>query len=142
MTPLDALQEALAAEHAAVAVLGELGGRLSASRYPRQAGLIRSAYETHRGRRDHLVAEVDRRGSTPVAPAPAYVVRSEDRSADNLVGIALRTEERCAEAYAQLVAGTTGAERRWAVAALTDSARRSLTLGGRPTAFPGLPELS
>ena len=142
MSVVDALQDALTAEHAAVAVLAEVGGRLSASQYPRQSSLVRSAYETHRGRRDHLLAEVSRRGATPVAPAPAYSVRSEDRSADNLLAIALRTEERCAEAYAQLVAGTTGAQRRWAVAALTDSARRSLTLGGRPTAFPGLPELA
>lgn len=142
MSALDALQQALSAEHAAVAVLAEVGGRLSAAQYPRQAALLRSTYETHRGRRDHLTAQIRRLDATPVAPAPAYAVRSEDRSADNLVAIALRTEERCAEAYAQLVAGTTGPQRRWAVAALTDSARRSLTLGGRPAAFPGLPELS
>jgi hypothetical protein len=142
MSTLDALQQALRAEHAAVAVLAEVGGRLSVSKDPREVALVRSAYETHRGRRDHLVAEIGRRGATPVAPAPAYAVGSENRSADNLVAIALRTEERCAEAYAALVAGTTGAQRRWAVTALTDSARRSLTLGGRPSAFPGLPELS
>lgn len=142
MSQVQALQEALAAEHAAVQVLAELGGRISASRYPRESALIRAAYETHRGRRDQLVGEISRRGATPVAPAPAYVVDSDNRSAGNLVSVALRTEQRCSEAYAQLVAGTTGAQRRWAVDALTDSARRSLTLGARPAPFPGLPELA
>lgn len=141
MSQVDAVQDTLAAEHAAVAVLAELGGRISASAHPREAALIRSAYETHRGRRDRLVTEVTRLGSTPVGPAAAYAVDSADRSAGNLVRIARRTEERCSETYAQMVAGTAGGLRRWAVAALTDSARRALTFGAAPSAFPGLPEL-
>lgn len=141
MSQVEAVQQALAAEHAAVAVLAELGGRISASAHPREASLIRSAYETHRGRRDHLVTQVSLRGSTPVAPAPAYAVDSADRSPSNLLRIARRTEERCGEAYAQMVAGTAGPLRRWAVSALTDTARRALSLGGAPSAFPGLPEL-
>lgn len=142
MSRLDALQETLAAEHAAVAVLAELGGRISSSQHPRPAALIIAAYDTHRGRRDHLLAEVLRRGATPVAPAPAYAVASTNRSPANLLGIALRTEQRCAEAYAEMVAGTAGGQRAWAVAALTDSARRALSLGGSPSPFPGLPELA
>ena len=141
MSRLDALQNTLAAEHAAVAVLAELGGRISSSQHPGPSQLIRSAYDSHRGRRDHLIAEVTRRGAVPVVPAPAYAVDSTDRAPDSLLRVALRTEERCGEAYAQLVAATTSALRRWAVTALTDSARRSLTLGGAPSAFPGLPEL-
>lgn len=141
MTRLDAIQDTLTAEHAAVAVLAELGGRISTSQHPGPSQLIRSAYDSHRGRRDHLVAEVARRGATPVAPAPAYAVDSTNRSPGSLLRVALRTEERCGEAYAQMVAATTGALRRWAVGALTDSARRSLTLGGAPSPFPGLPEL-
>ena len=141
MSQLDVLQQTLAAEHAAVAVLAELGGRISASQHPGPSALIRAAYDSHRGRRDHLLAEVVRRGATPVAPSPAYAVDSARRSPANLLRIALRTEQRCAEAYAQMVAGTTGRPRRWAIDALTDSARRSLTLGGDPSPFPGLPEL-
>jgi hypothetical protein len=141
VSQVEAVQRTLAAEHAAVAVLAELGGRVSTSDHPAESALIRSAYETHRGRRDQLVAEVGRRGATPVAPAPAYAVDSEDRSASNLVRLARRTEQRCGEAYAQMVAGTAGPLRRWAVRALTDSARRALTLGATPSAFPGLPEL-
>lgn len=141
MSQVEAVQRTLAAEHAAVAVLAELGGRISSSDHPAESSLIRSAYETHRGRRDHLLAQVRRRGVTPVAPAAAYAVASEDRSATNLVRIARLTELRCSEAYAQMVAGTAGPLRRWAVGALTDSARRSLALGARPSPFPGLPEL-
>lgn len=141
MSQLDALQETLAAEHAAVAVLAELGGRISSSQHPRPALLIRTAYDAHRGRRDQLLAEVLQRGAIPVAPAPAYAVDSTSRSPSNLVGIALRTEQRCAESYAAMVAGTAGRQRAWAVAALTDSARRALTLGASPSPFPGLPEL-
>jgi hypothetical protein len=142
MSAVEALQQALAAEHAAVHVLAELGGRISASQSPRQASLLRSAYETHRGRRDQLMSELGRLGATPTPPAPAYAVDSEDRAASHLVAVALRTEQRSAEAYAEMVAGTTGRLRRWAVAALAESARRQLTLGGRPGAFPGLAELS
>jgi hypothetical protein len=141
MSTVDALQETLVAEHAAVAVLAELGARVSVSESPGAAALIRTAYEAHRGRRDRLTGEVSRRGATPRTPEPAYSVDSEDRSASHLLRIALRTEQRCAEAYAAMVAGTAGPDRRWAVSALTDSARRALTLGGQASAFPGLAEL-
>lgn len=141
MTPVESMQQTLEAEHAAVQVLAELAGRISASASPGAASLIRSAYESHRARRDHLVGEIIRRGSTPPGAAPAYAVPSEDRSASNLLRLALRTETRCAEAYAEQVATTTGRTRRWAVDALSESARRSLTLGAAPSSYPGLPEL-
>ncbi len=142
MTPVAALQATLEAEHAAVAVLAELGGRVSASADPRAASLLRAAYETHRGRRDHLVGLLLRAGETPVAPAPAYAVDSTDRSAQHLLTIAQGIERRCSVDYAAMVSDSIGARRRWAIGALADSSRRLLTLGGRATAFPGLPELS
>ncbi len=135
------MQRTLETEHAAVQVLAELGGRISATASPAAASLIRSAYESHRGRRDFLVAEITRRGATPVGAEPAYAVPSDNRAAANLLRLALRTETRCAQAYAQLVASSTGRTRRWAVDALTESARRSLSLGAAPTAYPGLAEL-
>ncbi len=141
MAQLDAMQRTLEAEHAAVAVLGELGGRISTVSSPGPASLIRSAYESHRARRDHLVAEITRRGATPVGAEPAYALATDNRSATHLLDLALQTETRCAEAYAAQVASSTGRTRRWAVDALTESARRSLTLGARPSAYPGLSEL-
>jgi hypothetical protein len=78
----------------------------------------------------------------PVPPAAGYAVDDDSRDADRLTAAALRTEERCTAVYAQLVASSTGATRRWAVEALTDSALRALALGGTPAAYPGLPELA
>lgn len=141
MSEVDALQETLAAEHAAVLVLAELGGRVSTATAPGAAELIRSAHDAHRARRDALVTRITDQGATPVGAAPAYAVPSDDRSADHLLAVALRTETRCAQAYAEQVAATTGRSRRWAVDALLESARRSLSLGGAPSAYPGASEL-
>jgi hypothetical protein len=139
---VEAMQRTLGAEHAAVQVLAELGGRVSVAESPGPAELIRSAYESHRARRDFLVGEITRRGATPVGAEPAYDVDTADRSASTLLRTALRTETRCAEAYADQVARSTGRTRLWAVDALSESARRSLVLGGSPSAYPGLTELA
>ena len=141
MKPLAALQATLAAEHAAVYVYGVLGGRVSASQDPTTAARLEEAYAAHRARRDRLRAVVSATGHTPVPADAAYAVDAQDRSAAHLTGVALSTEERCSAVYAQLVASTSGAQRRWAVAALTDTALRSLTFGGRPETWPGAPEL-
>jgi hypothetical protein len=142
MTPLEALQATLAGEHAAVHVLATLGGLVSAGDDPGTAARLREAYEAHRARRDHLRTRITDLGVDPVPPAAGYAVDDGSRDADRLTAAALRTEERCAAVYAQLVASSTGATRRWAVEALTDSALRSLALGGTPSAYPGLPELA
>jgi len=139
--PVPALQATLAAEHAAVFVYGVLGGRVSAARDPSVAALLRSAYDTHRGRRDRLRAVISGLGRVPVAAEVAYEVSAQNRSAAHLAQVALDTERRCAVVYSQLVASSTGAQRRWAVEALTDAALRELTFGGEPEAWPGAPEL-
>ena len=141
MTPVEALQATLAAEHAAVAVYAVLGGRVSVTDFPEVAALIRTGYDTHRARRDLLRSQVSVRGGSPVGAAPAYDVAARTRDPARLLAVAASTEERCAEVYAQQVAGTSGDERRWAVEALRDAALRQLTLGGRPSAWPGLREL-
>lgn len=141
MTPLQALQDTLAAEHAAVYVYAVVGGRLSASAYPTDSRSVDDAYEVHRVRRDELRGVIAGLGHTPVAPAPAYRVPARRRAPGPLLSVARTTEERCAAVYAQLVAASTGARRRWAVEALTDSAVRVLDFGARPSAYPGLPEL-
>ena len=141
MTPLEGLQAALAAEHAAVHVFAVLGGRISASAEPDEAAALRAAYDVHRSRRDQLRGLVAGLGEVPVPAAPAYRVEAHDRDADVLVPVARETEERCAAVYAQLVAAAAGAERRWAVDALLDSAVRVLGFGARPRAYPGCPEL-
>jgi len=141
MRPVAALQATLAAEHAAVNVYGVVGGRLSAESNPTLAERFRTAYETHRARRDFLRSLLADRGATPTPAAAAYDVPVEGRDPLELTEVARETEERCAAVYAQLVGASTGSERRWAVDALTSTAVLVLTLGSEPTAFPGAPEL-
>jgi hypothetical protein len=139
--PAAALQATLAAEHAAVHVYAVLGGRLAGAENPATAERFRAAYETHRGRRDQLRSLIADSGATPEAAAAAYQVDARGRDHQRLLRVARQTEERCAAVYAQLVAGSTGRNRRWAIEALTDAALRHLELGGVASAYPGLPEL-
>jgi hypothetical protein len=140
--PRRALQETLAAEHAAVWVYGVLGGRIPASDNPDEAALLLAAYDVHRGRRDHLRTLLAGQGVTPTPPAPGYRLDADTRAPAGLLSAALDVERRCSEVYAQLVASSVGATRRWAADALADCAVRQLGFGGRPSAFPGAPELA
>jgi hypothetical protein len=141
LRPVPALQETLAAEHAAVHVYAVLGGRVSALEDPTVTERLRAAYEVHRARRDQLRSVIADLGRTPVAAAAGYEVDVHSRDAAELLRVARTTEERCAAFYAQLVASSVGGQRRWAIAALNDSAVRLLTLGGTADAYPGAEEL-
>jgi len=141
VTPLEALQATLAAEHAAVYAYAVLGGRVSTTRDPGTAAQLRAAYEVHRGRRDQLRSLLADRGAVPVPAEAAYQVDARTRESDVLRQVALSTERRCTAVDAQLVGSTAGDDRRWALTALTDAALRTLGFGGTPSAFPGLPEL-
>ena len=138
---LRALQETLAGEHAAVHVYAVLGGRVSTVSDPLTAERLRSGYEAHRARRDHLRSVIADRGGQPVAAAPGYRVDARTRDAAELLRVARLTEDRAAAVYAQLVARSSGGQRRWAVTALTDAAVRVLSLGGNAGVYPGAPEL-
>jgi hypothetical protein len=141
VTPLAALQQTLAGEHAAVYVYGVLGGRVSSSTHPSLATRIRSAYVTHRGRRDQLTAMVRAAGAQPVAADVSYRLPNQARTPDDLEAAARVTERRCAAVYATTVASTSRSERRWAIDALTDSSVRLLSFGGSPDPWPGAEEL-
>ncbi len=141
MTPVEALQTALAGEHAAVYVLGVVGGRLSASAQPGLAGLVEQAYVTHRGRRDQLVSMVRAAGAQPVAGDVSYRLPNPCRTVAQLRDAALATEHGCCQVYAAMVGATSRANRQWAIDALADSAVRELGFGGRAESFPGAPEL-
>ncbi|HSV37415.1 MAG TPA: ferritin-like domain-containing protein [Nocardioidaceae bacterium] len=142
MTPLESLQAALAGEHAAIHVYGVLGGRVSVSDAPATAAAVRSAYDTHRARRDQLHTLVRELGGEPVAPAVAYDLTGPATSTEQIESEARGLESRSAAVYAQAVASTVGAPRQWAIDALTDAAVRSLGFAGEPEAYPGLPELN
>ena len=126
----NALQSALAAEHAAVHAYGLVGGVLGLSATDTSA-----AYAVHRGRRDQLVTMIGRRA---VAAEPAYELPFEVSGPARARRLAARVEQRCADVYADVVASTTGANRLYAARALTDCAVRALGWGAEPEAFPGL----
>jgi hypothetical protein len=141
MTPLQALQQALAGEHAAVYVYGVLGARVSQSKEAVLSTELTNGYTTHRGRRDQLVARVTAAGGSPVAAALSYRLPNAASTSSQLRAAALVVEQRCSAVYAQLVGSTSRADRQLALGALVDSAVRELTFGGRPSAYPGVPEL-
>lgn len=137
MTPLDALQAALAGEHAAVYLTGVYGAQASASRQPVLYGHLVAAYREHRRSRDQLTALIRARGADPVAAEVAYVLPEAMGTAAELNDAALQVERRIAATFGQLVENTTGAERRWALVALDRAAVRQLEFRGTPEMFPG-----
>ena len=136
-----ALQEALAAEHAALYLYGVLGARTSQLASPALFATLTDCYREHRARRDRLRLMLRDAGAEPVAAAPAYDVPAGWTGAQAITVAALGLETASAEAMAALVARTTGEQRRWAQGALVWSAVRQLELGGGPQTWPGAPEL-
>jgi hypothetical protein len=136
--PVDALQQTLAAEHAAVFVLAALGGRASALPTSPMRAALDATYAVHVERRDRLRTLITARGAGPVAAEPAYRLPSPLDTADQIAAEALRVERSCATTYAALVAATSEAERRWALDALVTTAVGEDAFGGTPEALPGL----
>ena len=136
----EALQTALAAEHAAVYVLGTLGGRTSQTADPDLFLAISEAFAAHRLRRDELTAAIAGLDAEPVAAEAAYDVPPGLDRSDQIARVARETEQSCATTYAWLVANTVDEMRRWAIGALNETAVRVLTLRGTPEMFPGAGE--
>jgi len=141
MKPLEALQAALAGEHAAVYVYAVIGGRVSLSSESALANQVRTAYTLHRGRRDQLIAMVRAVDEEPVASEVSYQLPNLASTPHLLRAAALELEDRCVAVYADLVGSTSGANRQWAIDALNDAAVRELGFGGSPESFPGIAEL-
>jgi len=139
MTTLEALQETLAAEHAAVYVYGVLGGRAAPLTDPRLHTALAAAYDAHVGRRDQLRRMVTALGGDPVAAEPAYRLPRTLTSAARIAARALLTERSCVAQYGALVAAADpGATRAWAVVALGEGALAELDFSGHPQALPGV----
>lgn len=136
--PIDALQTALAAEHAAVFVYGALGGQTSQSGAPALYAAVTDAYVTHRARRDRLIAVVEAAGREPVAAEAGYELPADLSTATAVADRALALERSCAATYAFVIGSTRGADRKWAINALLDTAVRELQFGGKPERLPGL----
>ncbi|MCB0894872.1 MAG: ferritin-like domain-containing protein [Nocardioidaceae bacterium] len=134
---VEALQTTLAAEHAAVYAFGVLGGRTSRAATPQLFATVSAAYAAHRARRDHLVRELAGQDVDPVAAEPAYDVPRPLDTPAQVERTGLDLERSCAATYAYLVASSTGETRRWAIAALNETAVRELAFRGTPETFPG-----
>ncbi len=140
MTYPEALQTALATEHAAVYVYGALGAQTSQSAQPTLYADLGAAYTEHRSQRDQLVRAILDEGAEPTAAEPAYELPGDLSTPDLVMRRALRLEKSCAETYAYLVANSPREERRWAINALVKAAVRELAFRGIPEIFPGSDE--
>lgn len=138
MTPVEALQKALAGEHAAMYVFGVLGAQASGSRQPSLFRLLDETYAIHRAARDELTVLISAKGADPVAAEVSYEPPGRFGNAVQIRATARTVEQRLTKVYAELVANTSGEDRRWAIGALDTSSLRELDFGGVPTDFPGL----
>lgn len=138
MTPVQALQKSLAAEHAAVHLYGLLGGQSSKSRQPNLFAGLERTYEAHRAARDRLTVLVSKRGADPVAAMIDYAVPGPTSTPAQIRAVARTLERRVTRTYGELIANTADGERRWAITALDASALREMSFGAEPSNFPGL----
>jgi hypothetical protein len=135
MNQVEALQAALAGEHAALYGVGVAGGKLNGARF-RDAT---EAYEQHRANRDHLSALLDAAGETPVAAEPAYDLPQAVTNAATATALVLLIERRIAAVYGDLVeAAEQPAVRSFAINSLVAAASAQVPWGGAPVAFPGI----
>lgn len=133
---LEALQKALAAEHAAVYGYGVVGGRIREGRRAE----AKAAYDAHRARRDALAREVRDLGGTPVAAAAGYALPFPVPDSVAAVRLAADLEDRVAGVYSDVVRATEGGRRSTAAEALREAAVRAVRWRGESVAFPGLAE--
>ncbi|TCC50044.1 DUF4439 domain-containing protein [Kribbella capetownensis] len=134
MTEVEALQAALAGEHAALYGIGVAGGKLSGARF-RSAT---DSYEQHRLNRDRLSQLVVAAGETPAAAEPAYDLPQAVTNAATAAALILLIERRLAAVYGDLVeSAEKPAVRTFAVNGLLANAGAQLSWGGTPVAFPG-----
>ena len=141
MTVLDALQAALADEHAALYTYGVLGARTSQATSPALFETLTSGYRRHRARRDQLQLMVRDAGGEPVAADVAYDLDGALLRPPQLERAAEGLEAESVEGLLALVAQSTGAVREWALTEATWSAVWGLQLGGTAETWPGAPEL-
>lgn len=136
MSETDALQRALAGEHAAIYGYGVAGARMRG----RARADATTAYDDHLARRTMLLAKIADAGVAPAPAAAAYDLPFRVRTAKEAQNLAVTLEEGIASTYADVVAETQGEVREMAALALQEAAVRAARWRGRSVAFPGLRE--
>jgi hypothetical protein len=132
---IGALQNALAAEHAAVYGYGVVGAMLAGVTQSR----ARADWVAHQASRDNLNAMLTRLGATPVAASPAYQLPFPVANAQSAQKLAAILENGVTRAYLALVAVSDPTLRTFAAQAMQAAANRALAWSGTTSAFPGMP---
>jgi len=133
MRDISRLQQALAAEHAAVYGYQVVAARVDAALRRR---CVR-AVDAHRAARDALTATIAAEGTAPIAALRGYVVPdATSPAAVQSFGAAI--ERRVATVYAEVVASTDGLTRRVGLDGLRAAAVREATWTGAAPTLPGL----
>lgn len=132
---LQALQAALAAEHAAVYGYGVAGAMLSGA----EQSMALNDWKAHQEARDTLEAMIVKLGATPAAAAAAYELPFAVRDARSARLLATALEEGVARAYLGLVAVTDQTLRTFGALAMLPPANRAAAWRGSTVAFPGMP---
>ena len=132
---ITALQDALAAEHAAVYGYGVVGAMLAGT----ELADARADWTVHQYARDTLVSMLTKLGAIPVAASPAYTLPFAVTNAQSAVRLAVTVENGVTRAYLGLVATSNPALRAFAAQAMQASANRAAAWSGTTVAFPGMP---
>jgi Domain of unknown function (DUF4439) len=141
VSAVSALQECLAAEHAALYGYGVVGSVLSGSSRPADKRYAAASYVAHRIRRDSLSSTIDQLGATAVAAEPVYATPFAVSDVADCRRLARLIEHRTAATYTFAISRTRGDLRQVLVNGLTDAAVREVRWGGPMTAFPGAADL-
>jgi len=132
---LQALQAALAAEHAAVYGYGIVGAMLSGAG---QAAALND-WKLHQDARDTLQAMIVKLGATPVAASAAYELPFAMQDARSARRLAAALEDGVTQAYLGLVAVADPTLRAFGALAMQPPAKRAAAWRGSTVAFPGMP---
>jgi hypothetical protein len=129
----EALQAALAGEHAALYGMGIAGGRLSGARFR----AVTTLYGEHRRRRDRLTGLLLAAGQTPAAAEPAYDLPQPVTTAVAASALVLLVQRRLTVVYGDLVeAAERTPVRIFAVQAVISISRAQVEWGAAPAVFP------
>ena len=133
---IEALQTALAAEHAATYLDGVLGARAAAGSAQRTR--LTDDLARHQDRRDGLTALLLSLGARPVGPDAAYALPTERSDAAALARAAAQVELATVGPALGVIAAAPAARRAGEAAAAVVAAVAGVGWGGAPSARPGL----
>ena len=143
MSRVDALQTALAAEHAAVWGYGVVGAALDVN----SQGLASASETAHRDVRDQVIDVLDERGADPLGAEGGYALPFPVLSGTDAAALAVVLEEGVSAAWVRLLdQATEPSVRELAVEELGAAEVRAVgwraNAGRTPVtrAFPGLPQ--